>query len=96
MLVQLKKLNIINEGYNKTSVSLDKVYINPVHILSIRDYDGAREFLLREGNLGNEDDRFSLLRLTTANTIEEMIVLGTSEQVFAQIQSDSSKELLNG
>ena len=49
MLVQLKKLNIINEGYNRTSISLDKVYINPSHIISVIDYDGAREFLLREG-----------------------------------------------
>ena len=96
MLVQLKKLNIIDEGYNRTSISLDKVYINPSHIISVIDYDGAREFLLREGNLTNSEDRFSLLKLSTANKVEEIIVLGTSEQVYNQIQSHPGRELLNG
>ena len=96
MLVQLKKLNIVNEGFNRTSVSLDKVYINPSHIVSIRDYEGAREFLLREGNLSSENDRFSLLRISVANKVEEIIVLGTSEQVLSQIQKGPKKDLLNG
>lgn len=96
MLVQLKKLNIINEGFNKTSITLDKVYVNPSHIISIIDYEGAREFLLREGSLGNKSDRFSLVRISMANKVEEMIVLGTSEQVFSQIQTRPKKDLLNG
>lgn len=95
MLVQLKKLEIINEGYGKTSINLNKVFINPSHIISVVDYDGVTEFLLNEGKVEYQNDKYSLLRLSVANKIEEMIVLGTSEEVFTRLQKPSGKSLLN-
>ena len=45
MLVEIKKLNIINEGYNR-KIFLDKIYINSDKIVSITDYEGAENFFL--------------------------------------------------
>ena len=95
MLIQLKKLEIINEGYGKTSVNLNKVFINPTHIISVTDYDGITEFLLKEGKVDYQDNRYSLLRLSVANRIEEIIVLGDSEEVYSRVQGPSGKVLLN-
>ena len=95
MLIQLKKLEIINEGYGRTSVNLSKVFINPAHIVSVVDYDGIREVVLNEGKVEYENNKYSLLRLTIANKVEEMIVLGTSEEVFSRVQKPSGKSLLN-
>lgn len=95
MLVELKKLNIINEGYKRV-VSLDRIYVNPSHIISVRDYSNANEFLLREGEQVYSDNRFSLLRISTGSTVEDLIVLGTSEEIYRQVRKTPKKEILNG
>ena len=96
VLVQLSKINIVSEGNNRTSITSDKVYVNPAHIISVRDYEGMRQFLLREGNLTNQSHRYSILTISLANKVEEIIVLGSSEEIFSKIKSQSGKELLNG
>ncbi len=96
MLLQLKKINILNEGYGKTSVSLEKVYINPSHIISVRDYEGLRQFLLSEGAEEMSSENYSLIKLSIANTVEEMIVLGASEDIYSRLQKRPPRELLNG
>ncbi len=77
-------------------ISFDKVYVNPAHIISVRDYEGVNEFLLSEGNAEARVDKYSLLKLSMANKVEEMIVLGTSEEIFSKVQLKGSKDLLNG
>lgn len=96
MLIQLQKLNIINEGFGKTNITLNKIYLNPTHIISVVDYNGAQEFLLREGNQEYKGKSFSLLRFATASKVEEMIVLGKSEQIYSKINPAGKKDLLNG
>lgn len=95
MLVELKKLNIINEGYKRV-VSLDRIYVNPSHIISVRDYDNANDFLLQEGMHNYANNKFSLVRMSNVSTVEEVIVLGSSEDIYNSIQKPSSRELLNG
>lgn len=96
MLLQLRKVNILNEGYGKTSVSLEKVYINPSHIISVRDYEGIKQFLLNEGQVDAPTDNYSLIKLSIANAVEEMIVLGASEEIYSRLKKSPTKELLNG
>ena len=95
MLVKLQKLNIVNEGY-KRGVSLDKIYINPSHVISGRDYHGASTFLLSEGinNLAGKD--FSLVKMNNIKGIEEVIVLGSSKEIYEIFNRSSDKGLLNG
>ena len=94
MLIELKKLNIINEGYRRR-ISLDRIFVNPDHIISIRDYDGAREFLLSEGSTGYADKNFSLVKMNNVNGVEEIIALGSSEDLFCSFGQKKEKILLN-
>ena len=93
MLVEVKKLDIINEGY-KRKISVNKVYMNPDHIISIRDYDGVNEFLLSENASTLAKNNFSLIKMNNVNGVEEMIVLGTSEQIQSSVTG--GKQILNG
>jgi hypothetical protein len=96
MLVELSKLNIVNEGY-KRGVSLDKIYVNPSHVISIRDYTGANQFLLSEGISKYTDESFSLVKMNNIKGAEEVIVLGTSKEIYEAFNSASGgKGLLNG
>ena len=99
MLGELSKLNIINEGY-KRDIFINKIYINPTHVVSVKDYDGAREFLISEGAMRYADQRFCLVKMSHGDKTEEIIALGTSEEVFksvnGQIDPIPNKRLLNG
>tara|TARA_Y100000114_G_C11723338_1_gene309647 strand:+ start:357 stop:644 length:288 start_codon:yes stop_codon:yes gene_type:complete len=94
MLVEVKKLKIINDGYRR-KISIDKMYVNSNHIVSISDYDGVKQFLLSESLGSYEDDNYSLIKMSNASTVEEIIVLGTSEEIFAKFNKSSEKVLLN-
>jgi hypothetical protein len=97
MLVELRKLIITNNGYNR-EVSINKIFINTDHIVSIVDYDGAKSFLLSEGMVDYSEKDFSLIKVSNGNKVEEIIAIGTSEQVFnsmAQTAKDK-KRILNG
>jgi len=93
MLVELKKLSIINKGYNRV-ISLDKFYVNSNSILSLSDYDGAKEFLLKESPDNYSTKSYSILKFTEGTNIEEIIVLGTAEELFKTING-TGKVLLN-
>lgn len=96
MLVQLQKVNIVNEGY-KRGVSFDKIYVNPAHVISIRDYSGVNQFLLQEGHHDHASQKYSLIKMNNIKGIEEVIVLGTSREIFESFNSKTeSKGLLNG
>ena len=96
MLVELKRLNITNEGY-KRGVSVGKIYVNPSHVISIRDYDGANDFLLSEGLSQHAHKSFSLVKMNNIRGTEEVIVLGTSQEIYEAFHNASdSKGLLNG
>ena len=94
MLVEIKKLSIHNDGY-KRHVTLEKMYINSTSIVSISDYHGAKNFLLRENSRFSKDN-FSLLRINQGDTVEEIIAFGTAAQLYDSIgKNDSGKRLLN-
>ena len=95
MLVEFKRLNIVNEGYKRV-ISFDKVYLNPTHIISVRDYLPAKDFLLQEGAVNHADKSFSLVKINNANKVEEVIVLGSSKEVYENIKPKSRKGILNG
>ena len=94
MLVELKKLNIVNEGYRR-SIFLDRIFVNPSHIISIRDYDGAKDFLISENNK-YADRRFSLVKMNNVNGVEEIIALGSSQELHESFGKKKEKVLLNG
>ena len=93
MLVQIKRLLIENDGYNR-NVSLQTMYINSTNIVSISDYQGAQSFLLRE-NSRLSGENFSLVKLSEGNKTEDIIVHGSAEQIYASIGSKAGKQLLN-
>ena len=95
MLIEIKTLNIENNGY-KRSISLDKMYVNSNSVVSIVDYEGASDFLLREQSKFY-GEKFSLLKVNEGGTINSVIVLGTADQLFSKFNSVSSgKTILNG
>lgn len=94
MLLEVKKLNITNNGY-KREVSLSKVFINMDHIISISDHN-IEQFLINEANGNFSDKSFSLLKISNVNSTEEMIVVGTSEEIFRLTQPSDQKGILHG
>jgi len=94
MLVELKKLKIMNEGY-KRNISLDKIYVNSNNVISIVDYFGAHSFLLREGADKYLDRSFSLVKISEGNEVSQIIALGTAEELYSNFNSPK-KGLLNG
>ena len=95
MLVEIKKLNISNDGYTR-KVSIDKMYVNVNHIVSISDYNQVKDFLLSEQVQVREGENFSLLKILTAEKIEEIIAVGTSQELFSSFNETSKRILLNG
>ena len=95
MLIEIKALNIKNQGY-KRDISLDKMYVNTNSVVSIVDYDGASDFLLREQSKYSRE-KFSLVKLNEGGEISNVIALGSAEQLFKEFNSTSAgKIILNG
>ncbi len=94
MLIEVKKLNIINEGHQRR-IFLESIFINPVHIISVRDYSGARDFLISEGSSHMAEKKYSLIKLNNVNGIEEIIALGSSEELSTSFRSNQGKRILN-
>jgi hypothetical protein len=95
VLVEVKKLNIKNDGY-KRSVSIDKMYVNTDHIISITDYNEVKTFLLSESLDKYADNSFSLIKMSNVSSVEEVIVVGKSSEVYKKIYPKKEKEILNG
>ena len=94
MLVEIKRLLIENEGY-KRNISLKRMYVNSSNIISISDYNGAENFLLRENSrLAKEE--FSLIKINEGDRTEDIIAFGSADQIYATIGNNTTgKRLLN-
>ena len=96
MLLRLKKVNIENTGYKRT-IQIENVFVNPAHIISIRDYKAINEFLLMEGSEDLAQKTFSLIKVNNVTGVEEVIVLGSSKGILENLQNTgNSKRILNG
>ena len=94
MLIEIKRLLIENDGYNR-NVSLQRMYINSNSIISISDYEGAQKFLLRE-NSKLSHESFSLVKVNEGGTTEDIIAYGSAEQIYTAIGTNTTgKQLLN-
>ena len=94
MLVQIKRLLIENDGY-KRNVSLQRMYVNSSSIVSISDYDGASNFLLRE-NSRFAKEKFSLIKINEGGKIDEVIAFGSADQIYTSIGTNQTgKRILN-
>ena len=94
MLIEVKKLNIINEGHRR-KIFLESIFINPAHVISVRDYSGARDFLISEGSDHMAEKRYSLIKLNNVNGIEEIIALGSSKDLSTSFKTSEGKRILN-
>ena len=94
MLIEIEKLNIVNEGY-KRSFALEKFYVNTNNIVSITDYNKLKGFLLTEAPSEISDKSFAILKVSEGNKIQEVIALGTAKEIHGSINF-TGKELLNG
>ena len=72
-----------NDGYRR-SVKTEDLYINSSSIISVSDYEGAHQFLIREKQEEFSNDQFSLLKVSYGTEIETMIIFGTAESVYRQ------------
>ncbi len=95
MLVEIKRLDIANDGY-KRKVSISRMYINVDHIISIKDYEAVESFLLREEATDMIDKKFCLVNISNGDKVDQIIALGTSEEMFSRFNSASERKLLNG
>ena len=94
MLVEIKRLLIENDGY-KRNVSLQRMYVNSSNIVSISDYHGAANFLLRE-NSRFAQDSFSLIKINEGGRTEEIIAHGSADQIYTSLGSkQKGKRLLS-
>tara|TARA_Y100001972_G_C7643259_1_gene323162 strand:- start:625 stop:906 length:282 start_codon:yes stop_codon:yes gene_type:complete len=92
MLLKIKKLNIENEGY-KRRFSIQTVFINKMNIVSVMDYKGINEFLIREESSLSEK-KFSLIKLNEGREVTDIIALGSAEEIFSDSKTEG-KQLLN-
>ena len=93
MLVEIKKLQIENDGY-KRNVSLQRMYVNSSSIVSISDYHGAQNFLLRE-NSRLAKESFSIIKINEGGKTDEIIAFGSAEQIYSSIGASTGRRLLN-
>ena len=95
MLIKIKKLLIENDGY-KRNIHLKDMYVNETNIVSIIDYDGVNDFLIRENSLYSNDS-FSLIKINEGNDIVDIIAYGSAESILISNKktSQSGKQLLN-
>lgn len=95
MLIEIKRLLIENNGY-KRDVKLQRMYVNSSSIVSISDYAGATNFLLKE-NSRFAKDKFSIIKLNEGGKTDEIIAHGSAEQIYNSIGNEpKGKTILNG
>ena len=89
---------IYGSGHGSSKVySLRSIYINPAHVICLRE-DKPLKILLAEGRLidglDNRQD-FTRITINKSNLHEDIVVIGAVEEVQKKI-SISNKELLRG
>ena len=94
MLIEIKKLNIANDGYTR-KVTIDKMYVNADHIISITDYDAINSFLLSENSQNYKDKQFSLIKVSEGKGVFDIIALGSAKEIYLGLHT-AEKRLLNG
>lgn len=95
MLIEIKKLNILNDGY-KRKISIDRIFVNSSHVVSVTDYDGVRDFLISESADKYKNHNFSIIRINYGRQSEEIIAVGTSVELSEKFLELDKKRLLNG
>lgn len=93
MLIKIKRLLVENEGY-KTNVSLQEMYVNSSNIISISNYTGAENFLLREKSELSQES-FSLIKINEGDSTDNIIAFGTAEQIYSQLNTQHESRLLH-
>ena len=95
MLIKVKRLIIENEGYRRKIYSTS-VVINSRNIISIVDYDGVQNFLLKE-NPDFANRKYCLLKISLGQQVEDMILEGTTDSILSLYEEQNKKEkiLLN-
>lgn len=94
MLIEIKRLLIESDGY-KRNVSLQKIYVNSDNIVSISDYHGAENFLLRENSKFSKES-FALIKLNEGGRTENIIAFGSADQLYSSIGANSTgRRILN-
>ena len=94
MLIKIKKLVIENQGYRR-DIFLKNLYVNANNIISISDYDGLDSFLITEKS-NFSGSSFSLVKVDHGSESEDIIALGTAEELFRTLEADPGKGLING
>ena len=92
MLVKLKKLVVSNEGY-KRDLFFQNFYLNVNSVVSINDYYNINEFLTSEGS-EYADKKYSLIKVTEGNVIDQVIVVGSAEDIHG-LMTGENRKLLN-
>ena len=68
MLIELRKLNIENTGYKRV-ITIDKIYVNESHIVSISGYQKIKDFLILEKEISYSETDFSLVKINSGKNI---------------------------
>jgi hypothetical protein len=64
--------------------------------MSISDFTGTKELLLNEGSDRFANESFCIVKVSNVFDVEEMIVLGSSEELYSKFNSAPGKMILNG
>tara|TARA_R100000908_G_C3730786_1_gene130240 strand:+ start:641 stop:955 length:315 start_codon:yes stop_codon:yes gene_type:complete len=96
--LNIKFVEIYNNGHGtgKRTYSLRTVYVNPAHVVCLReDQDASR--LLEEGRLGELDSRQSFTRISVNKGTygQDLVVIGPVEEVYRKLDFDK-RQLLKG
>tara|TARA_B100000424_G_C22855232_1_gene455930 strand:- start:614 stop:901 length:288 start_codon:yes stop_codon:yes gene_type:complete len=92
MLVEINKLQISNTGHRR-DISVRKVYVNLDNIISIDNYNGVHPFLINE-NSEYAQNNFSLIKMNIGNGTEDIIAVGTSEEIFSSFNKKTLEKRL--
>ena len=96
--MNIKFVEIYNSGVGtgKRTYSLRTVYINPAHVVCLReDPDTSR--LLEEGRLGDLDDRqsFTKISINKGTYGQDLVVVGPIDEIYRKLDFDK-RQLLKG
>jgi hypothetical protein len=96
--LNIKFVEIYNSGVGtgKRTYSLRTVYINPAHVVCLReDPDTSR--LLEEGRLGDLDDRqsFTKISINKGTYGQDLVVVGPIDEIYRKLDFDK-RQLLKG
>tara|TARA_Y100000592_G_C5272028_1_gene222290 strand:+ start:270 stop:554 length:285 start_codon:yes stop_codon:yes gene_type:complete len=90
-------IELIEIKYNyENKYSLSKIYVNPLHIVSLSE-DSRTQRALSEGGMNlelSQDAKFTKLTLNESRSFNEMIVVGAPEQIHEKIYNSKKKMLL--